>query len=64
VLPQRLLRKAAFARAYPILPEDLFPMYLTGSISSKVGPAVTRIFLPEKSLFSPAKVISAASIIL
>ena len=32
----------SLAIAIPCFPEDLFPINLTGSIASKVGPAVTR----------------------
>ena len=36
---------AIFANEYPILPEELFPIYLTGSIFSCVGPAVIKKFI-------------------
>ena len=35
---------AFWARLYPILPDELFPIYLTGSIFSWVGPAVIKKF--------------------
>ena len=37
----------ALASAIPIFPEELFVMYLTGSIFSLVPPAVISIFLPK-----------------
>ena len=36
---------AASANAYPIFPELLFDIYLTGSICSRVGPAVIVILM-------------------
>src|SRR4030042_646165 len=38
------LLRAALPMAYPIFPDDLFDINLTGSRYSLVGPAVTRIF--------------------
>ncbi len=40
---------AAVAIAYPIFPELRLPIKRTGSIASKVGPAVTIIFKPCSS---------------
>ena len=37
---------ATFAMAYPILPVEWLVIYLTGSIASFVGPAVTTTLLP------------------
>ncbi len=45
------LLNAALAMAYPIFPDDLFDMNLTGSRYSLVGPAVTRIFSLHKVFF-------------
>ena len=42
-------RSAAAASPYPILPEDRFEMYRTGSIGSRVGPAVTSTRSPARS---------------
>ncbi len=39
---------AAFAIAYPIFPLEKFDTYRTGSILSRVGPAVITTFLPAK----------------
>ncbi|CAB5017675.1 unannotated protein [freshwater metagenome] len=36
--------------ANPCLPDDLFPMNLTGSIGSRVPPAVTKILYPFRSV--------------
>ena len=52
---------AARASAKPILPEDLFEIYLTSSISSSVRPAVTSTRTPESS--SGAKEARIASTI-
>ncbi len=41
---------AASASATPILPDDAFDMYRTGSIHSRVGPPVTMIFLSLKDI--------------
>ena len=40
---------AASAIAIPCFPEDLFPMYLTGSMFSRVPPAVINTLFPDKS---------------
>ena len=40
---------AASEIAYPIFPEERFPIVRTGSIASCVPPALTTIFLPLKS---------------
>ena len=37
---------AAFAISYPCFPDEKLPIYLIGSIGSKVGPAVISNFLP------------------
>ena len=42
-------RRACVASAKPIRPVDRLEMYLTGSIASRVGPAVTRTRTPARS---------------
>ena len=41
--------RAAFAIARPCFPLELLPIYRTGSIASRVPPAVTKILLPKRS---------------
>ena len=43
------LYAAIFAISTPIFPVELFEIYLTGSIASLVGPALTQTFFPAKS---------------
>ena len=40
---------SSLAMAIPIFPEEAFPINRTGSMASCVGPAVTKIFLPDSS---------------
>ena len=47
---------AATATAAPCLPLERLPIYLTGSIGSRVPPAVTNTFLPNKSFLIPKTV--------
>ena len=58
-------RAATFARANPIFPEEGLEMNRTGSIGSRVGPAVTTTRRPEKSLWpskrEAARAMSAGS---
>ena len=42
---------ASSAKANPILPLEWFPINLTGSMGSKVGPAVTKIFFLKSGRF-------------
>ena len=51
---------ATFPISYPILPDELFVINLTGSIASFVPPKVTSIFFPSRSLF----VVSSSTIVL
>ena len=51
---------ADFAISKPILPDERFPIYLTGSIGSSVPPAVTIIFFPLKIVF-PTKNFSISA---
>ena len=50
-----------FAISYPCLPLDLFEMYLTGSIYSCVGPAVTIALYFLLLLFDLKKLSSSLS---
>ncbi len=47
-------RQAAAAIAKPIRPEERLPTYRTGSMGSRVGPAVTRTRRPEKASWRPS----------
>ena len=51
------LSLAAAAIEYPILPEDLLVINLTGSIGSVVPPALINIFFPDKSPLEPRVIV-------
>ena len=40
---------SSWANKYPCIPEDLLLINLTGSIGSKVGPAVIKVSIPLNS---------------
>ena len=63
------LLKSSSAMATPILPLEWFPMNLTGSIASWVGPAVTNALIPvssdffEKNSFKKSMISSGSAIL-